>query len=63
MEYGKLMLGWHKDWTKLFENILWRDEAVFHISGFVDRHNCQYWVAYDPEVTVDKMQNRPKVNV
>ena len=22
MEYGKLMLGWHEDWPKLFENIL-----------------------------------------
>jgi len=33
MEYGELMLGW----PKLFENILWSDEAVFHIGGFVNR--------------------------
>ena len=63
MEYGELMLGWHDDWPKLFENILWSDEAVFHIGGFVNRHNCHYWVAHDPEVTVEKMQNRPKVTV
>ena len=55
MEYGELMLGWHKGWPKLFENILW--------SGFVNRHNCHYWAAHDPEVTVEKMQNRPKVTV
>jgi len=48
MEYGELMLGWHEDWPKLFENILWSDEAVFHVGGFVNRHNCHYWAAHDP---------------
>ncbi|KDR09521.1 hypothetical protein L798_00864 [Zootermopsis nevadensis] len=47
----------------VLENILWSDEAVFHIGGFVSRHNCHYWAAHDPEVTVEKMQNRPKVTV
>jgi hypothetical protein len=37
MEDGELMLGWHEDWPKLFGNILWNDEAVFHIGGFVNR--------------------------
>ena len=63
MEYRELMLGWQGDWPKLFENILWSDEAFFHIGGFVSRHNCHYWAAHDPEVTVEKMQNRPKVTV
>jgi len=43
--------------------ILWSDEVVFHIGGFVNRHNCHYWAAHDPEVTGEKMQNRPKVTV
>ena len=42
MEYGELMLSWHDDWPKLFENILWSDEAVFRIGGFVNRRNCPY---------------------
>jgi len=63
MEYGELMLGWHGDWPKLCENTLWSNEAVFHIGGFVNRPNCHYWAAHDPEVTVEKMQNRPKVTV
>jgi len=63
MEYGELMLSWHEDWPKLFENILWSVEAVFNVGGFVNRHNCHYWAAHDPEVTVEKMQNRPKVTV
>jgi len=63
MKYGELMLGCYDYWPKLFENILWRDEAVFHIGGFVNRHNCHYWAAHDSEVTVEKMQNRLKVTV
>jgi hypothetical protein len=43
--------------------ILWSYEAVFHIGCFVNQHNCHYWAAHDPEVTVEKMQNRPKVTV
>jgi hypothetical protein len=42
---------------------LWSNEAVFHIGGFVNRHNCHYWAAHDPEVTVKKMQDHPKGTV
>ena len=63
IKYGELMLGWHDYWPELSENILWSDEAVFHIGGFVKRHNCHYRAAHDPELTVEKMQNRPKVTV
>jgi len=57
------MLGRQVDWPELFENILWSDEAFFHIDGFVSRHNCHYWAPHDPEVTVEEMQNRPKVTL
>jgi len=43
--------------------ILWSDETAFHIGGFVNPHNWHYWEVHDPEVTVEKMQNRPKVTV
>ena len=39
MEYEELMLGWQDNLPELFENILCSDEAVFHIGGFVNRHN------------------------
>ena len=42
---------------------LWSDKAFFHIGVFVNRHNCHYRAAHDPEVTVEKTQNRPKVTV
>jgi hypothetical protein len=35
-EYGDLMLGWDEDFPQLFENILWSDEAIFHVYGFVN---------------------------
>jgi hypothetical protein len=61
MEYGKLILVWQDDWPKLFENILWSDEAIFYTDGFVSRHNFHYWAARDPEVMVEKMKNGSKV--
>jgi hypothetical protein len=63
MEYGELMLGWHEDFPQLFENILWSHEAIFHVGGFVNRHNCDYWAAQDPSMTVKKMQNLPKMTM
>jgi hypothetical protein len=63
MKYGELKLGWHEDFPQLFENILWGDEAIFHVDGFVSRHSFHYCVAQDPSVMVEKMQNRPKVTV
>ena len=43
MEFGEMMLAWFKDWLDLLKNILKSAEAVFHIGGFVNRHNSHYW--------------------
>lgn len=37
MEFSELMLAWHEVWPQLSENILWSDEAVFHVGGYVHR--------------------------
>ena len=42
MEFGEVMLAWYEDCSNLFKNILWSDEAIFHIDGLVNRHNCHY---------------------
>lgn len=63
MRYGENMLSWHQEWPQLFKNVLWSDEAVFHVGGFVNRHNSHYWTSADPQVTVEKAQSRPKVTV
>ena len=38
---------------------------MFHVGGFVNRHNCHYWGTNetDPKQTVERMQTRPKVTV
>lgn len=56
--------------TKIQENpalpqsILFSDEATFHLSGRVNRHNCVYWAEENPHIAVEgHLQNDPKVNV
>lgn len=31
-------------------NYCWSDESTFHISGYVNRHNCRYWSTENPHV-------------
>ena len=62
-EFAVHMLQWHEIWHELFDNILWSDEAVFHIDGFVNRHNSHYWAEKDPLMTVEKEQGKSKVTV
>ena len=54
MEFGEMMLAWFKDWPDLLKNFLWIAEAVFHIGGFVNCHNCYYWAEENPRVTSKK---------
>ncbi|PSN50393.1 hypothetical protein C0J52_17045 [Blattella germanica] len=34
-------------------------EIVFHIEGFINRHNCHYWASANPYECVEKTQGRP----
>jgi hypothetical protein len=63
IEFSEIMFGWKEDWLELFDNILWSDEAVFHVGGFVNRHNCHYWGDQDPGMTIEKIESQPKVVV
>ena len=58
VEFWEVMSAWYRHWSDL-----WSDEAVFHIGGFVNRHNYHYWAGDDPRITSEKMLNRPKVMV
>jgi hypothetical protein len=63
LEFAETFLGWNDDWPQLFDNILWSDEAVFHVGESMNRHNCHYWPAENPDHCVEKAQGRPKVTV
>ena len=45
------------------EKVLWSDEAKFHLSGAVNRHNCVYWRDAPPNVTSDKSATSKSINV
>ncbi|CAF3997062.1 unnamed protein product, partial [Rotaria sp. Silwood1] len=43
--------------------IFFSDEATFHISGMVHKHNCRIWARDNPHVTMEVSMNSPKVTV
>ena len=43
--------------------VLFSDEAVFHLSGEVNRHNCVYWSSDNPSHTTMKPLQSPKIVV
>ena len=43
--------------------ILWSDEAKFHLSGAVNRHNCVYWREAPPGKTSEKTATTVGINV
>ncbi len=47
----------------MLDNIWWSDEAKFLLNGTINRHNCVYWAAENPRVSVEKEVNLPGVTV
>jgi hypothetical protein len=48
----------------LFLNkIVFSDEATFHLSGKVNRHNLIIWGSQNPHQVVEYVRDSPKVNV
>ena len=48
---------------KLPYKIVWSNEATFKLNGSINRHNCSYWAAENPHVTVAHQVNLPGVTV
>ncbi|GFU60287.1 uncharacterized protein TNCV_3404331 [Trichonephila clavipes] len=44
-------------------NILWTDEAHFHLDGSVNTHNCRIWETDNPHFTLQVPLYSPKVTV
>ena len=57
---GGATLAWYEGWSDFLKNILQSDEAVFHIGGFVGRHNCRYWAGEDPHIASEKCRIGPR---
>ena len=43
--------------------IFFSDEAVFHVSGLVHKHNCRIWATENPHATTEIAMHSPKVVV
>ncbi|GBN90537.1 hypothetical protein AVEN_54331-1 [Araneus ventricosus] len=52
----KMMMTWG-------EALIFSDEAAFHLSGKVNRHNVRVWGTELPHVIVEQERDSPKVNV
>lgn len=37
--------------------------AMFHVGGFINRHNCHFWAENGPGYTTEKLQLQPKVTL
>jgi hypothetical protein len=45
------------------DNLVFSDEACFHHSGKVNRHNVRIWGTENPRTTVQHIRDSPKVNL
>ena len=57
------MSEWLESDVNLIDILIWSDEAIFYVGGFVNKHNCHYWAKSNPNMILTKSQTRQKVTV
>ena len=45
------------------KRVCFTDEAIFHLSGQVNKHNVRVWGSENPHVVREQVRDSPKVNV
>lgn len=50
------------DWTFL-DQLVFTDEANFHLNGTVNRHNCRYWATENPNFIITEPLHSPHTTV
>lgn len=63
LAFANEMLARINDNPTFLQNVLFSDEATFHLSGIINRHNCRIWGSRNPHVSVMHERDTPKVNV
>jgi len=61
MEFAQQMLGLYEENEDLM--LLMSDEAHFHLNGSVNKQNCRYWAAENPQQLHERPLHSPKVTV
>lgn len=59
LDFCELMERQVRD-PKFLENICFSDEATFHLTGYVNRHNCRYWCQENPNEHREAHTQRPQ---
>ena len=45
------------------DRLVFSDEATFHLTGKVNKHNTRIWESKHPHTTLEHVRDSPKVNV
>lgn len=61
--FATFMLNQMAENESFLNEVVFSDEATFHISGCVNRHNVRIWGAQHPHETFEKERDSPKINV
>ena len=62
LNYAQSFLQLCED-DSFIENVMFSDEAHFHLSGYVNRHNSRIWSSENPEQTQERPLHSPRVTV
>ena len=60
-EFGNKMADRIESDSEFLKQIIFSDEAHFHLSGHVNRQNCRFWADENPHATVESPITREKV--
>lgn len=63
VEFCELMIERIENEDDFVNRLVFADEANFHLTGHVNRHNCFYYSVTDPNVIWEKPVNSPRVCV
>ena len=63
VEMCKTLLNHYENDPSILDNIWFSDEAVFHLSRRVNRHNTRIWGTENPKVIAEKERDSPKLFV
>ena len=64
VEFCELMIEkFNENGNDFVNRLFFADEANFHVSGHVNRHNCFYYSMTDPNVIWEKPVNSPRICV
>lgn len=62
-EFADVFLNLLSEDSSLLNRIIWTDEAIFKLSGHVNRHNCVYYAVENPHVIITEEMNSPGIAV